>query len=130
MLSNKDSVASNELGGLSLQEPDIGNATAGLPADDTSVGRFIRAVFYTSYALKAQTSDMAIIELSHIMNKLDRPKNMTVGLDGKTEYTEWTSLSDLERGYLYIRTYRELNYTKYSLSDFEDKDTFYSKQLI
>lgn len=130
MLSNQDIVASNELGGLSLQEPDIGNATAALPADDTSVGRFVRAVFYTSYALKAETPDMAIIELSHIMNKFDRPKNMTVGLNGKIEYTEWTSLSDLERGYLYIRTYRELNYTKYSLADFETQNVFYSKQLI
>ncbi|CAI3940643.1 linear amide C-N hydrolase [Commensalibacter papalotli (ex Botero et al. 2024)] len=130
MLTNKDSIASTELGSLSLQEPDIGNATAGLPADDTSVGRFVRGVFYTSYALKAQSSDMAIIELSHIMNKFDRPKNMTVGLNGKTEYTEWTSLSDLERGHLYVRTYRELNYTKYSLSDYESENIFYSKQLI
>lgn len=130
MLSNQDSITSNELGGLSLQEPDIGNATAGLPADDTSVGRFVRAVFYTSYALKAKNPEMAIIELSHIMNKFDRPKNMTVGVDGKIEYTEWTSLSDLERGLLYVRTYCELNYTRYSLSDFEAKNIFYSKQLI
>lgn len=130
MLSNQDSVASNELGGLSLQEPDIGNATAGLPADDTSVGRFVRAVFYTSYALKAKTPEMAVVELSHIMNKFDRPKNMTVGAEGKVEYTEWTSLSDLERGLLYVRTYGELNYTQYKLSDFEAKNVFYSKQLI
>lgn len=129
MLSNQD-IVSKMLGGLSLKEPDIGNATAALPADDTSVGRFVRAVFYTSYALQAKTADMAIIELSHIMNKFDRPKNMTVGLDGKTEYSEWTSLSDLERGFLYIRTYRELNYTKYSLTDFETENVFYSKQLI
>jgi len=101
-----------------------------LPSDDTSVGRFVRAVFYTSFALKAETADVALIELSHIMNKFDRPKNMTVGEQRKSEYTEWTSLSDLDRGYLFVRTYRDLNYTQYKLSDFEKDNQFYIQQLV
>lgn len=130
MLTNQDKSVSTELGGLSLQAPDLGNAMATLPSDDTSVGRFVRAVFYTSFALKAETADVALIELSHIMNKFDRPKNMTVGEQRKSEYTEWTSLSDLDRGYLFVRTYRDLNYTQYKLSDFEKDNQFYIQQLV
>lgn len=124
-ITNVD-VSTATLGGLKLQQPDTGIATATLPSSDTSVGRFIRAVFYSAFALKKDSSEEAIVELSHIMNKFDRPKNMTqsgIGEAGGTssggsEYTEWTSLTDLKNKEMYVRTYYDLNYTKYSIKDY------------
>lgn len=124
-LTNID-VSKATLGGLNLQQPDSGIATAALPSSNTSVGRFIRAVFYSSFALKRDSSEQAMIELSHIMNKFDRPKNMTrseIGeaggmSTGGSEYSEWTSLTDLKNRDMYVRTYYDLNYTKYSIKDY------------
>lgn len=124
-LTNVD-VSTATLGDMKLQQPDAGIATSGLPSSNTSVGRFIRAVFYSTFALKGDTPQNAMIELSHVMNKFDRPKNMTraeIGeaggsSSGGSEYTEWTSLTDLKNQELHLRTYYELNYTKYSIKDY------------
>ncbi|BDH20922.1 hypothetical protein PrNR1418_42130 (plasmid) [Providencia rettgeri] len=65
--------------------------------------------------------------LAHVMNRFDRTKNITVdtmGESGKTgrniesEYTVWTSLSDLENGIMLVRGYKDINYTTFSLEQF------------
>lgn len=125
-LTNLDVSTSTKLGNLKLQQPDTGISAAALPSSDTSVGRFVRAVFYSSYALTSDTSEGAMLQLSHVMNKFDRPKNITMSTVGESgaskepesEYSEWTALSDLHNGDIYIRTYYDLNYKKYSISDF------------
>ncbi len=127
-LTNKD-VTIAHLGNLNLKQPDSGIAVATLPSSDTSVGRFVRGVFYTSFVNKMDDPDKAIIELSHIMNKFDRPKNMTVSMHGEgggihqqvmlSEFVVWTALSDLSRGLLYVRSYEDLNYTTYGLDQFK-----------
>lgn len=118
------------LGGINLAQPDTGIATNALPSSDTSVGRFVRAVFYSTFAKVANDSEGAIIELSHIMNKFDKPKNITVSttVEGDTkkgsadsEFTLWTTLTDISNGKLYVRTYNELNYTLYTLKQFENE---------
>ena len=114
------------LGGMKLQQPDTGIATATLPSSNTSVGRFVRAVFYSTFALERDSSQAAMIELAHIMNKFDRPKNMTkseIGesggaSDGGSEYTEWTTLTDLTNKQMMVRTYNDINYTTYSIKDY------------
>jgi len=116
-LTNVD-IVTGKLGGLNLSQPDAGIATALLPSSDTSVGRFVRAVFYTSFVQIADTPQEAMIELSHIMNKFDRPKNMTKSDKNSSEYTEWTSLTDIQKKELYVRSYYSLNYAKYTLEEF------------
>ena len=126
-LSNMDK-SSGFLGNIKVNQPDSGIATANLPSSDTSVGRFIRAIFYSTYAAKANSADGAINTLAHIMNNFDRTKNITVDNMGEgegsgadrlsTEYTVWTSLSDLSNGVMFIRGYSEMNYNKFTLSQF------------
>ena len=55
-------------------QPDSGVATSGLPASNTSVGRFVRAAFYAQYTEKADTPDRAVTTLAHAMNNFDRPR--------------------------------------------------------
>lgn len=52
-LSNKDRSTLN-LNGVRLQQPDSGIATVAFPASDTSVGRFVRAVYYSQFAEKSK----------------------------------------------------------------------------
>lgn len=129
-LTNQDR-SESKLGNIEVSQPDSGIAVSMLPSSDTSVGRFIRGVYYTTYAPKSNSPAEAINNLSHIMNRFDRMKNITIdtnggesGSNGKavSEYTVWTSLSDLSKGELFVRAYNGINYTKYSISQYKDSD--------
>ncbi|MFC5387403.1 linear amide C-N hydrolase [Aquamicrobium segne] len=128
-LNNQDR-STGRFGTLDVEQPDAGIATAGLPSSNTSVGRFVRAAYYATYA--GQTDDQnAIRTLAHIMNTFDRPKGTTLnspslsGLDieGATskpgeqasEYTSWTVLADLAGSQIYIRSYDVINFIRLDL---------------
>lgn len=131
-LSNIDQTT-GQFHGQSFAQPDSGIATAGLPASDTSVGRFVRAVYYSQFVEKAKNPTQAIQVLGHVMNKFDRTKGASVykndqpsvldasaakmtGLSTTnkpeyiSEYTSWTTLTDLNQNLVYVRTYDSLNY--------------------
>lgn len=133
-LSNVDK-SSATFGGYKAAQPDSGIATAGLPASNTSVGRFVRAAYYAQFTEAAATPDLAVQTLAHVMNNFDRPRGVTIdypsgggghmevkGLaeDGATpyatEFTCWTSLSDLDRRLFFVRNYRSLNFTCFDLA--------------
>ncbi|MDQ0345651.1 linear amide C-N hydrolase [Ancylobacter vacuolatus] len=133
-LSNVDK-SSARFGGYRAVQPDSGIATAGLPASNTSVGRFIRAAYYAEFTEKAATPDRAVQTLAHILNNFDRPRGVSIdppggggghmevaGLDQPagegcaTEYTCWTSLSDLDRKLFFLRDYRSLNFSRFDLA--------------
>lgn len=130
-LNNLDQ-SNGKFGDLAVSQPDSGIATAGLPASNTSVGRFVRAAYYTTFAEKTEPQN-AIRTLGHIMNNFDRPRGITIdppnsgGLDIEgsgaadekgynTEYTSWTVLGDLTNNEFYIRTYDTLNFVKFDLN--------------
>ncbi|MHC5201546.1 linear amide C-N hydrolase [Myroides sp. LJL119] len=120
----------NKIGNMTLMQPDSGAGTGILPASGTSVGRFVKAFFYSTFANSVDTPEKQIIELAHVMNNFDRPKNISVEYLKmpnhpdpvySTEFTIWTVLSDLSQGDIYIRAYADINYTKYSFKDFADQ---------
>ncbi|MCX5577748.1 linear amide C-N hydrolase [Kaistia terrae] len=133
-LSNVDQ-SSATFGSYKAAQPDSGIATAGLPSSSTSVGRFVRAAYYAQFTEKAATPDLAVTTLAHVMNNFDRPRGVSIdypsqnggghmevaGLEQKgsepyaTEFTCWTSLSDLDRKVFYVRDYKSLNFTSFDL---------------
>lgn len=131
-LDNTDH-SSATYGSLTVHQPDSGIATALLPSDNTAVGRFVRSVYYTTFAEKAADPDHAMLTLARIMNNFDRPRGATVdlpsaggagiafqGIDKKegqpsTEYTAITVLSDQTRGHFYVRSYDAFNYSTFDL---------------
>jgi len=144
-LNNLDQ-STNTFGKLAVAQPDSGIATEGLPASNTSVGRFVRAVYYAQFAEKAKDPDSAIRVVGHVMNNFDRPKNITKDAGGAgnegiaaavtkdapaftSEYTSWTALTDLQRDVLFLRTYDGLNYTKFDLGALASVDTVVSIPL-
>ena len=121
-LSNVDR-STNQFGTLRVSQPDFGIATSGLPASNTSVGRFVRAVYYAQYVHKAASPDEAIVTLAHIMNNFDRPLDATIDFptaanEGaySSEYTQFTALCDLNRGVLCIRSSDSINYTRFEMA--------------
>ena len=133
-LSNVDRPAAT-FGGYAARQPDSGIATAGLPASSTSVGRFVRAVYYAQFAEPADTPDGAVSALAHVMNNFDRPRGVSIDYPGAggghmevaglkedgarpyaTEFTSWTSLSDLDRRLFFVRDYAGMNFTRFDLA--------------
>ena len=65
-LSNVDRSRAT-FGTYTATQPDSGIATAGLPASNTSVGRFVRAAYYAQFTEAAATPDLAVTTLAHII---------------------------------------------------------------
>jgi penicillin V acylase-like amidase (Ntn superfamily) len=133
-LTNVDT-SSTTFGSLTVNQPDPGIATAALPASNTSVGRFIRAIFYAQFAEKVQDPDRAMTTLARVMNNFDRPRDISVtpaggvtegalapGAASSTEFTAWTNLTDLRRGHLLLRSFTAFNYTSFELDGLADVD--------
>lgn len=115
-------------GAYQAVQPDMGIAKAGLPASDTSVDRFVRAAFYAQYAEKQADPDQAIRMVAHIMNNFDRPRGISIDhpnghgehlqIAGQahpevaSEFTCWTSLSDLTRRLFFVRDSDGMSYTR------------------
>lgn len=131
-LNNVDR-ASSRFGSYQATQPDSGSSKIGLPVTDTSVDRFIRAVFYSTFAEKQQDPDKAVEMVAHIMNNFDRPRGISVdptsqgiGYSVKmekdeaqlpTEYTSWTNISDLERRIFFLRNGSGMNYIGLNLKE-------------
>ena len=58
-LTNVDQ-SKGTFGSLTVIAPDSGVATSGLPAANTSVGRFVRAAYYSQYAKRGENPDDAV----------------------------------------------------------------------
>lgn len=127
------------LNGHPIKAVDIGGNLLGLPSDDMSSGRFVRAAFYSNYAQKPDQSN-AIAVLGKIMNKFDRIKGVTTDKDGiiefafdknkkvdnSGEWVLWTSLIDLNNSVYYIRPDHSLNYCKFDLNKIDKKSSAFS----
>ncbi len=130
--------SSAEFRGRKFVQPDSGISTVALPSSNTSVGRFVKAVYYSHFTEKAATPENAIITLSHIMNNFDRPRGVSLDVRSEasaldkaaaslqetpadagpsyaSEYTSWTSISDTNRKLMFLRTYDSLNYIQLDL---------------
>ena len=126
-LSNVDH-SSATLGSGSYTQPDSGIATSVMPSSNTSVGRFVRAVYYTQFVDKFADPDVAISALAAILNNFDRPRGASVDAPGSqgegvnfgegkaslswaTEYTTHTMMCDIARARFYVRRHAGLNWS-------------------
>jgi penicillin V acylase-like amidase (Ntn superfamily) len=113
---------------LKVASTDSGGNMANLPSAETSVGRFVKAAYYSNFAHKANTPDQAVKTLSHVMNNFDRPKDISADLPGtaskaeafaankiSSESTYFTTMNDLSRGYFYLRTINSINFAKFDV---------------
>ena len=128
-LDNTDH-ASATFGSLTVSQPDSGIATAALPASNTSVGRFVRSVYYCNFVEKVADPDAAVATLSAIVNNFDRPRGASIdppasggegmsipGVTGiSTEYTTNSFLADTVRTRYYVRDYTGLNWSVVDLT--------------
>lgn len=114
---------------LTVNAYDSGGATAGLPAANNSMGRFVRAAYYANFARKAKTPEEALLTMGHVMNNFDRPIDITIDKPNAaaadlgasatkptSEATYYTVIKDLSRNLFLIRTINAFNFTQFDLN--------------
>ena len=116
---------SGQFGQLKVSAPDSGNALANVPSSQISMGRFVKAAFYTQFVRKADNPEDAVITLGHIMNNFDRPYDLSIdtgfsaegGLPGQTtsEVTLFTWMNDKSRNLYFLRTIDALNFATFEI---------------
>lgn len=118
---------------LEVSLSDSGSNMAGLPGIETSVGRFVKAAYYSHYADKADSPEQAILTLAHVMNNFDRPKGISIDLPGaaskaeafaanciSSESTYFTAMNDLTQGRFYLRTINSINFSRFDIHQLSD----------
>jgi penicillin V acylase-like amidase (Ntn superfamily) len=113
---------------LKVAATDSGGNMAGLPGAETSVGRFVKAAYYSNFVQKAKTPDQAVKTLSHVMNNFDRPIDISADKPGtaskaeafaanrlSSEATYFTVMNDLSRNHFYLRTINSINFAKFDV---------------
>lgn len=126
-LSNIDK-NTGQFNNLKVAASDSGGNMAGLPGLETSVGRFVKAAYYSNFVQKAKTPDQAVKTLSHVMNNFDRPIDVSADRPGtasraeafaanklSSESTYFTTMNDLSRNYFYLRTINSINFAKFDV---------------
>lgn len=122
-----------KFGSFDAIQPGSGIAKAGLPVTDSSVDRFIRGVYYAQFAEKQVEPDKAIEMVAHIMNNFDRPRGIAIDYQDQgsshlqvqgyasttipTEFTSWTSISDLDRRLFFVRDGGGMNYASFDVQE-------------
>lgn len=114
-----------QFGKLAVNAPDSGNALANVPSSQISMGRFVKAAFYTQFVRKADTPEDAVITLGHILNNFDRPYDLSIdkgysaegGAPGQTtsEVTLFTWMNDKVRNLYFLRTIDALNFATFDM---------------
>jgi len=89
---------------ISFKEISRGMGALGLPGDLSSPSRFVRAAFTKTHSLKGADEDHDIRQFFHILGSVEQQKGC-VDLDGKFEFTSYSSCCDTEKGIYYYKTY-------------------------
>lgn len=111
-----------DIDGIKFTGLGQGSGMLGLPGDFTPPSRFVRAVAFSQSALPVATARDGVLQAFHILNQFDIPKGAARGTDnGKqlSDYTMWTSVSDLTNPCYYFRTFDNSRIRKVDLKQLD-----------
>ncbi len=119
-------LGSTTIMGQDLEPFGQGSGLLGIPGDPTPPSRFIRALGFVSSVDAAALNKSRLMTMVHVLNNFDIPKGFvrptispTVQEQEDNDYTQWSSIADLENRAYFIKTYE--NQTLYTVS-FDDFD--------
>jgi len=116
-------VKSSKLGDFKIVGTGNGTGLLGLPGDNTSPSRFVRAAFYSHGEVKPKHAKEAVTLAWHILNALDIPEGLVVneelGMVVSRDIAYWSAVRDLTNKVYYYRTYSDLNIRKVELGSID-----------
>lgn len=89
---------------LDLKPFSLGMGSIGLPGDMSSPSRFVRAAFVRHNSVSDGTEDDSVAQFFHILESVSQPRGCT-GVDGRFEYTLYSSCCNTDTGVYYYTTY-------------------------
>jgi len=81
-----------------------GMGAIGLPGDNSSMSRFVRASFTKMNSVKPDTDELALTQAFHILSSVEQQEG-TVITNGEYERTQYTSCCDTSNCVYYYKTY-------------------------
>lgn len=99
-----------------------GSGLLGIPGDPTPPSRFLRAMGYAMLVEKKPGGMESVQLAEHIVNNFDIPKGwIRVSDDSKEplEYTQWSSVADLQNLIYYVKTYDNQTLRSIDLKSFD-----------
>lgn len=104
-LTNK--MPDNSFNGVILNLHSQGFGAKGLPGDNSSASRFIRAVFTKLNAEKVSGENESVSQFFHILGSVNQVKGCTKTENDKNMFTAYTSCINLQKGIYYYTTYSD-----------------------
>ena len=89
---------------LDMKPFSLGMGSIGLPGDMSSPSRFVRAAFVLHNSVASQSEEDCVSQFFHILSSVAQPNGCT-GVDGKFEYTMYSSCCNTDTGVYYYTTY-------------------------
>lgn len=99
-----------KIGNVTIPALGQGSGLLGIPGDGTPPSRFIRALGLTVSAAPVPSGPQSVRLAEHVLNNFDIPKGWVREHgqgDGPLEYTQWSSVADLENRMYYVKTYED-----------------------
>lgn len=108
-LSNYLNITSNEpinrfSNDIELKAYSRGMGAMGLPGDNSSTSRFVRASFTKMNSVKPDNDELALVQAFHILSSVEQHEGAVI-TDGKYERTQYTSCCDTSSCVYYYKTY-------------------------
>lgn len=95
---------------LELEPFSLGMGSVGLPGDMSSPSRFVRAAFVLHNSVAEESEDESVAQFFRILSSVAQPRGCTE-VDGKFEYTMYSSCCNTDTGVYYYTTYNNSGIT-------------------
>lgn len=92
--------------GFSIEPFGQAAGTSALPGGYTPPARFVRTAFQKAFVEQPEDAQEAILTGFRILENVSIPKGVVRTSDGTFDYTQYTSMIDLQKKEYYFRTYR------------------------
>ncbi len=99
------SLHKNNFGNIDLTPYSRGIGAKGLPGDNSSTSRFVRAAFTKLNSLSGDSENESISQVFHILGSVNQTRGCVRLEGGKNMITEYTSCINLHKGIYYYTTY-------------------------
>ncbi|MBB3808546.1 choloylglycine hydrolase family protein [Pseudochelatococcus contaminans] len=93
-----------KIGDVTIEPLGQGSGLLGIPGDPTPPSRFVRAIAYILSVQQQPSGPESVRLAEHILNNFDIPKG-AVGKGDEIDYTQWSSIADLDNLTYYVKTY-------------------------
>ncbi len=95
----------NNFGNVDLTPYSRGIGAKGLPGDNSSTSRFVRASFTKLNSVSGDSENESISQFFHILGSVNQTRGCVKLENGKNMITEYTSCINLDKGIYYYTTY-------------------------